>query len=124
MTQKNILVVDDAPFMRMMIKDIVISLGCNVAGEGGNGEEAIEKYKELKPDLVTMDLVMPKVSGIEGIRGIMAINPNAKVIVVSAIDQRETLIEAIKLGAADFIVKPFEEERVANAIRKALSLDL
>lgn len=117
---KKILIVDDASFMRMMIRDIVVSLGHHVVDEAENGEDAIEKYKQHQPDLVTMDLVMPKASGIDGLKGIKALNPQAKVIVVSAVDQRESLMEAIRSGAIDFIVKPFDEERVINAIRKAL----
>ena len=117
---KNILIVDDAQFMRLMIRDIVSSIGYNVIAEADNGESGAQLYRELKPDLVTMDLVMPKASGIDGLKAIKAFDPKAKVIVVSAIDQRQSLMEAIQLGAVDFIVKPFEEERIINALQKAL----
>ncbi|MCP5464151.1 MAG: response regulator [Deltaproteobacteria bacterium] len=117
---KKILIVDDAQFMRMMIKDVVSSLQLEVVGEACNGEEGVKMYQELKPDLVTLDLVMPKMGGIEAMKAIREFDPEAKVIVVSAIDQREILMEAIRLGAQDFIVKPFEETRVQSAIQKAL----
>lgn len=117
----KVLIVDDAQFMRMMIRDIVISMGHEVVEEGSNGQEAVELYQKHNPDLVTLDLVMPQKSGTEALKEIREINANAKVIIVSAIDQRETLMEAIRSGAHDFIVKPFEEERVQNAISKALS---
>lgn len=119
---KKIMIVDDAQFMRLMIRDIVTSMGHEVVAEAENGEDAVAIYKELKPDLVTMDLVMPKMSGIEGLKAIKEFDGNAKVIVVSAIDQRESLMEAIRLGASDFIVKPFEEARVESAIQKALNV--
>lgn len=117
---KRILIVDDASFMRLMIRDIVTSLGYEVCGEADNGADAVSKYKELKPDLVTMDLIMPKSSGLEGLKGIMESDNKANVIVVSAIDQRDSLMEAIKLGAKDFIIKPFEEERITSALKKVL----
>lgn len=120
MSGKKILVVDDAPFMREMIKDIIKSLGHEIVGEATNGQEAIDKYQELKPDLVTMDLVMPEFSGIDGLKGIKANDPKAKVIMITAIDQRESLVEAIEIGAADFVVKPFDDERVISAVSKAL----
>lgn len=119
--KKKVLVVDDAQFMRMMIKDVLTSLGHEVVDEATNGNEAIEKYKQHKPDLVTLDLVMPVASGLDALKGIREFDANAKIIVVSAIDQRESLMEAIRLGALDFIVKPFEEERIQNAVTKALS---
>lgn len=119
---KRVLIVDDAPFMRLLIRDAVQSAGFSVAGEAENGEEAIRKYLELKPDVVTMDLVMPLVSGIEGLKAIIKHDPKAKVIVISALDQKVELKEAITAGAFDFIVKPFEADRVASAIRRATSL--
>lgn len=119
--KKKILVVDDSEFMRMMIKDSLKSLGHDVVAEGSNGNEAIELYNKHKPDLVTMDLVMPEKTGLEALREIVKSDPSAKIIVVSAIDQRETLMEAIKGGACDFIVKPFDEDRIASAIQKALN---
>lgn len=118
--KKRVLVVDDSEFMRMMIKDVIKAIGYEVAGECDNGEDAVTEYEKLKPDLVTIDLVMPKASGIDGLKGIMAKDPKAKVIVVSAVDQRQSLMEAIKSGAKDFIVKPFDEERIESAIKKAV----
>jgi len=120
---KRILIVDDALIMRMMIKDILtVSGGYEICGEAADGLEAIEKYKELKPDLVTMDIIMPKCTGIEALKEIMRNDKSAKVIVITAIDQREALMDAIKSGAKDFIVKPFDEERVISAVSKALKI--
>lgn len=117
----RILIVDDALIMRMMIKDILtISGGYEVCGEAVDGLDAIEKYKELKPDLVTMDIIMPRCTGIEALKEIIKIDKTAKIIVITAIDQREALMDAIKSGAKDFIVKPFDEERVVSAVSKAL----
>jgi two-component system chemotaxis response regulator CheY len=117
----RILIVDDALIMRMMLKDILtISGGYEICGEAADGFEAIEKFKELKPDLVTMDIIMPKCTGIEALKEIIKIDKNARVIVITAIDQREALMDAIKGGAKDFIVKPFDEERVVSAVAKAL----
>lgn len=117
----RILIVDDALIMRMMLKDILtISGGYEICGEAADGFEAIEKFKELKPDLVTMDIIMPKCTGIEALKEIIKLDKNARVIVITAIDQREALMDAIKSGAKDFIVKPFDEERVVSAVSKAL----
>ncbi|HNY12271.1 MAG TPA: response regulator [Candidatus Wallbacteria bacterium] len=117
---KRILVVDDALIMRMMIKDILSVSGYEICGEAVDGFDAIEKYKQLKPDLVTMDIIMPKCSGIEALKEIIKADAKARIIVITAIDQREALMDAIKSGAKDFIVKPFDEERVISAISKAL----
>lgn len=117
----RILVVDDAAFMRMMIKDILTKNGYEVAGEAENGVVAIEKYKELQPDLVTMDITMPEMDGIEAVRKIKEINANAKIVMCSAMGQQAMVIDAIQAGAKDFIVKPFQPNRVLEAVRKALS---
>ena len=117
---KRILVVDDALIMRMMIKDILSVSGYEICGEAVDGFDAIEKYKTLKPDLVTMDIIMPKCSGIEALKEIIKLDAKARIIVITAIDQRDALMDAIKSGAKDFIVKPFDEERVISAISKAL----
>ncbi|SRR6056297_683649 len=117
---KGVLIVDDAVFMRMMIKDILEKNGYTVAGEAENGIKAIEAYKELRPEIVTMDITMPEMNGIEALKGIKTINPNAKVVMCSAMGQHSMVIEAIKSGAEDFIVKPFNGERVVEAINKAL----
>jgi len=117
---KNILIVDDAAFMRMMIKDILTKNGYNVAGEAENGMKAIEKYKELKPDLVMMDITMPEMDGIQALKGIKAQEPGAMVIMCSAMGQQAMVIEAIQAGAKDFIVKPFQAERVTEAVKKVI----
>lgn len=117
---KRILVVDDAAFMRTMIKDILTKNGYTVVGEAENGAKAIEKYKELKPDLVIMDITMPEVDGIEAVKGIKKIDANANIIMCSAMGQQSMVIESIQAGAKDFIVKPFQAERVLEAVRKVL----
>ncbi|MBP1763174.1 MAG: response regulator receiver protein [Firmicutes bacterium] len=116
----RILVVDDAAFMRMMVKDILSKNGYEVVGEAENGLRAIEKYQELRPDLVTMDITMPEMDGISAVKEIRKIDPNAKVIMCSAMGQQSMVIEAIQSGARDFIVKPFQPDRVLEAIRKAV----
>ncbi|MFB5191440.1 response regulator [Alicyclobacillus fastidiosus] len=116
----KILVVDDAAFMRMMIKDILSKNGFEVVGEAADGAQAVERYQELKPDLVTMDITMPEVDGIEALKRIRAIDPQARVIVCSAMGQQAMVIDAIQAGAKDFIVKPFQADRVIEAVQKAL----
>jgi two-component system chemotaxis response regulator CheY len=117
----RILVVDDAAILRQMIKNILTTQGHEVVGEAINGKEALEKYKKLKPDIVTMDIVMPEVDGIQALKNILAFDKKAKVIIISVIDQRKSLIEAIKAGAADFIIKPFEFDRVIAAVEECLN---
>lgn len=119
MAQK-ILIVDDAAFMRMMIKDILTKNGFEIAAEAGDGSEAIEKYKETSPDLVTLDITMPEMDGIAALKEIKKIDENAKIIMCSAMGQQAMVIDAIQAGAKDFIVKPFQAERVIEAIKKAL----
>ena len=116
----RVLIVDDAAFMRMMIKDILEKNGYEVVGEAQNGLEAVEKYQELLPDLVTMDITMPEMDGIEALKNIREINPNAVVIMCSAMGQQAMVIDAIQAGAKDFIVKPFQADRVLEAVKKAL----
>jgi len=116
----KILIVDDAAFMRMMIKDILVKNGYEVVGEASDGLQAIEKYKELNPELVTMDITMPEMDGITALREIKKIDPNAKVIMCSAMGQQAMVIDAIQAGAKDFIVKPFQADRVIEAIKKTL----
>ncbi|WP_077367474.1 response regulator [Anaerosalibacter sp. Marseille-P3206] len=116
----KILVVDDASFMRMMIKDILTKNGFEVVGEAENGAKAIEKYKELQPDLVIMDITMPEVDGIQAVKEIKKIAPEAKVVMCSAMGQQAMVIEAIQAGAKDFIVKPFQADRVLEAVKKVL----
>ena len=117
----RILVVDDAAFMRMMIKDILTKNGFEVVGEAADGAQAVEKFQELHPDLVTLDITMPEVDGIEALKRIRVIDTAARVIMCSAMGQQAMVIDAIQAGARDFIVKPFQADRVLEAIRKALA---
>lgn len=117
---KNILICDDAAFMRMMIKDILSKNGYNVAGEAENGMKAVEKYKEVTPDLVLMDITMPEMDGIAALKEIKKIDAGAKVIMCSAMGQQAMVIESIQAGAKDFIVKPFQAERVLEAVKKVV----
>lgn len=116
----SVLIVDDAAFMRMMIKDILSKNGFEVAGEAANGAEAVEKFKELSPDLVTMDITMPEMDGIQALKEIKLVDGGAKVIMCSAMGQQSMVIDAIQSGAKDFIVKPFQADRVLEAIKKVL----
>ncbi|SHF51823.1 response regulator [Ornithinibacillus halophilus] len=118
---KRILIVDDAAFMRMMIKDILTKNGFEVVGEAQDGNQAISLYNELKPDLVTMDITMPEMDGITALKEIKAGDPNAQIIMCSAMGQQAMVIDAIQAGAKDFIVKPFQADRVIEAIQKALN---
>ena len=117
---KNILICDDAAFMRMMIKDILTKNGYNVAGEAENGARAVEKYNELKPDLVLMDITMPEMDGIQALKKIKENDAGALVIMCSAMGQQAMVIESIQAGAKDFIVKPFQADRVIEAIKKVI----
>jgi two-component system chemotaxis response regulator CheY len=116
----RILICDDAAFMRMMLKDILVKEGYEVVGEAVNGADGVEKYNSLKPDLVTMDITMPEMDGIAALKAIKASDPSAKVIMCSAMGQQAMVVESIQAGAKDFIVKPFQRDRVAEAIRKAV----
>ncbi|KXZ39106.1 two-component system, chemotaxis family, response regulator CheY [Alkalithermobacter thermoalcaliphilus JW-YL-7 = DSM 7308] len=114
----RVLIVDDATFMRNFLMDNIKKLGYEVVGEASNGKEAIEKYIQLKPDLVTMDITMPKMNGIEALKEIKKINKNAKVIMISDIGQHDKIIESIKNGATDFIIKPVHPERLKDSLSK------
>lgn len=116
----KILIVDDAAFMRMMIKEILTKNGFSVVGEASDGAQAVEKYKELGPDLVTMDITMPEMDGITALKEIKKMDPNARIIMCSAMGQQAMVIDAIQAGAKDFIVKPFQADRVIEAIKKTL----
>jgi len=118
----RVLVVDDAPIIRLALVSILKESECDVVGECSNGREAVEKYAELKPDVVTMDVIMPEMDGIEALEKILSNDQNAKVIMITAIDQRESLMRAIRIGAADYIVKPFEKDRIQSSIKKVLRL--
>ena len=117
----KVLIVDDAAFMRMMLKDILTKNGYEVAGEAENGKVAVSMYQELKPDVTTMDITMPEMDGISAVKEIKKANPGAKIVMVSAMGQQAMVIEAIQAGAADFIVKPFQPDRVLEALGKAIS---
>lgn len=117
---KSILICDDAAFMRMMIKGILGKGGYDVAGEAENGLKAVEKYKEVSPDLVLMDITMPEMDGIQAVKEIKKIDPNAKIIMCSAMGQQAMVVESIQAGARDFIVKPFQEDRVLEAVKKVI----
>ncbi len=117
----KIMIVDDAAFMRMMIKDILTKNGYEVVAEAADGAQAVEKYKEHQPDLVTMDITMPEMDGIAALKEIKKLNNDAKVIMCSAMGQQAMVIDAIQAGAKDFIVKPFQADRVLEAIGKTLS---
>ncbi|MDX9916879.1 MAG: response regulator [Gudongella sp.] len=115
---KRVMVVDDAVFMRMKLKDILEKGGFEVVAEAQNGLDAIEKYKAEKPDLITMDITMPEMDGIEALRQIKAINPGVKVVMCSAMGQQSMVMDAIQAGASDFIVKPFQTDRVLQSMSK------
>nr|WP_302595208.1 response regulator [uncultured Cellulosilyticum sp.] len=117
---KKVLIVDDAAFMRMMIKDILSKNGYEVAGEAENGLKAVDKYKELTPDLVLMDITMPEMNGIDAVKAIKGFDPGAKIVMCSAMGQQAMVIESIQAGARDFIVKPFQADRVLEAVRKVV----
>lgn len=117
---KTIMIVDDAAFMRMMIKDVLTKNGFDVVGEAENGLKAVESYKELTPDLTIMDITMPEMDGIAAVKEIKKVNPDAKIIMCSAMGQQAMVIEAIQAGAKDFIVKPFQADRVIEAVKKVL----
>ena len=118
---KRVLIVDDALIMRKRIRDIAERAGWQVAGEASNGEEAVTMFRETCPDLVTLDIVMPKMDGVAALKAVMASDPTARVVMVSAVDQREKLTECIETGAIDFIVKPFDVTRLKSLFDKYLS---
>jgi two-component system chemotaxis response regulator CheY len=116
-----VLVCDDAIFMRTMISDILSQAGFEVVGEAESGLQAVEKYRMLKPDLVTMDIVMPDMGGIEAVREICKNDPEAKILMCSAMGQQALVVEAIQAGAKDFVVKPFQPSRVLEAVQRVLA---
>lgn len=117
----SVLVCDDTVFMRLMLKDMLEKHGYIVAGEAQNGREAIEQYKALKPDIVTMDITMPDMNGIEAVKQIRAFDPKAKIVMCSAMGQQALVLEAIQAGASEFIVKPFHADRVMDALQKVMT---
>jgi len=116
---KTVLIVDDTAFMRMMLKDIFTKNDYEVVGEAENGAEGVEKYKQLSPDIVTMDITMPEMDGIQALKAIKELDAEATVVMCSAMGQQAMVIQAIQSGAKDFIVKPFQPERVVQAVKKA-----
>ncbi len=117
----RVLVVDDAAFMRKMVTDALSGGGHEIVGEAGNGAEAIQQYQELRPDVMTLDITMPEKDGLAALKEIIAADPGAKVVMCSALGQESKVLESIKLGAKDFVVKPFQPDRVLSAIDKALA---
>ena len=117
----KILIVDDTMFMRTLLKNILFSGSHDIIGEAENGEDAVEKYKALKPDLVTMDVVMPKMNGIEALKAIMAADPNAKIVMCTAVGQEQMVKLAIKTGAKGYIVKPFQAPKVLEEVNNVLN---
>ena len=117
---KRVLLVDDAAFMRMMIKNVLTQNGYEVAGEASNGQEALVLYEKVKPDLVTLDITMPEMDGIQTLKELLKIDPSANIIMVTAMGQQQLVIEAIQVGAKDFVVKPFQPDRLLEAVKKAL----
>jgi len=115
---KRLLIVDDALIMRMRIKEIALDSGWEIAGEAANGEEGLARYRELRPDLTTLDIVMPKMDGVELLRQIRGEDPQARIVMVSAVDQKGKLTECIRLGAIDFVVKPFDKARLKSFFEK------
>ncbi len=118
---KTLLVADDALIIRQIIKDMAANAGWTIIGEATNGQEAVERYRQLRPDAVTLDLVMPEHDGLFALRGIMEFDPEAKVLVVSALEQRGVLKEAFKSGAADFVSKPFDKENLQATLAQLVS---
>src|SRR4051794_5548009 len=117
----RVLVVDDAVFMRKMVSDALTKQGHEVIGEASNGAEAVTQYQALSPDIMTLDITMPEKDGVEALREIVGIDPSARVIMCSALGQESKVLEAVKAGAKDFVVKPFQPDRLAQAVDKALA---
>ncbi|WP_456474469.1 response regulator [Candidatus Pyrohabitans sp.] len=116
----RVLIADDAAFMRNMLKKILKQAGYEVVGEASSGVEAVEKYKEVRPDIMTMDIVMPEKDGIEAVKEIIDYDPNARIIICSALGQQSMIIEAIQAGAKDYIIKPFQPGKLVESIKKVV----
>ena len=114
----RVLVTDDSAFMRSMLKKLITEAGGEIAGEAGDGREAIERYTQVKPTLVFMDIMMPNMNGIEALKGIIAIDKSAKIVMCTSVGQEKVVNEAVEAGASDFIVKPFTKEDVTTIISK------
>ena len=118
---KKILIVDDATFIRTMVRDILVPRGFEIAGEATNGNEAVVMYEKLVPDLVTMDITMREKDGLEAAKDILLKHPDARIIMVTALGQEKLLVDSFKAGVKDFVVKPFEPDRIISAVEKALA---
>ncbi|HET6760892.1 MAG TPA: response regulator [Gemmatimonadaceae bacterium] len=121
MSSSTVLVCDDAVFMRTMVSDILSQAGFTVVGEAENGKQAVEKYQQLRPDLVTMDIIMPEMGGIEAVKKITQMDPGARILMCSAMGQQSLVQEALQAGARDFVVKPFQPSRVLEAVQRVLA---
>lgn len=119
----NILIADDLKFIKLVLRDLVEKAGFRVVGEASNGEEAVALYQDKRPDVVLMDITMPKMDGLAALKAILKIDPEARVIMCSALGQQSLIVQALQLGAKDFIVKPFREERVIASIKKILDIE-
>jgi two-component system, chemotaxis family, chemotaxis protein CheY len=117
----RVLVIDDAAFMRKMLGDVLSKAGHEVVGEGANGNEAVEQFQQLRPDIMTLDITMPEKDGLTALKEILSVEPTARIVMCSALGQESKVLEAIKAGARDFVVKPFQADRVVDAIGKALA---
>ena len=120
----TVLIVDDAEFMRVMLREICVDMHLEVIGEAADGEEAVRRHAELKPDLVLLDITMPRLDGTEALQQILATAPEARVVMITALGQKEQVLQAIKTGARDFIIKPFDQERVVETISRVLQAQL
>lgn len=121
MTTKKILIADDAAIMRLILRKILTASGYEIVGEAANGKEAVQKYEELRPDLVTMDITMPEMNGINAVRSIKRIDPDAKVVMCSAMGQKALVMEAMEAGALNFIIKPFDDHKIKEVLGKILN---
>lgn len=119
----NVLIVDDLKFIKLVLRELLEKAGFRVVGEASNGEEAVELYQDKRPDVVLMDITMPKMDGLAALKQILKLDPQAKLIMCSALGQQNLIVQALQLGAKDFIVKPFRDERVVAAIKKVLDIE-
>ncbi len=119
----NILIADDLQFIKLVLRDLVEKAGFRVVGEASNGEEAVELFQDKRPDVVLMDITMPKMDGLTALKKILKIDPGANIIMCSALGQQTLIVQALQMGAKDFIVKPFRPERVINSIKKILDIE-
>jgi two-component system chemotaxis response regulator CheY len=119
----DVLIADDLKFIKLVLRESIEKAGFRVVGEASNGEEAVELYQNTRPDVVLMDITMPKMDGLAALKQILKLDPEAKIIMCSALGQQTLIVQALQLGAKDFIVKPFREERVVGAIKKILDIE-